>query len=195
MKNIHRNLQKGTALLLAGILLFSLTACGESNDLILHRGKQDVIRQEVDQLSGDMQSIIAELDTQINNRNREAYETALTQLQTCCQSLIDDYHALANQVPPSEYSEQQKELKRYADDIELMLSDTLRMYTLAQARITGAISDDTADQLMRLTKEISALTESAKAFDSLLGEVMGFTVSETPAENPETSEESPEEGK
>lgn len=172
MKHIHYGLKKMMVLLLSALMILSLGGCGKSNDMILYCSKQDEVLMEVDSLSEQLQEIINDLNAAIGRTDKEAYEASLAELQTCAQTLINDYHALANQTPPEEYKEQQKQLKAYADDIERMLSNCVRMYTLAEERINGGMSNDTTEQINKLTAEIAAQTESAKAFDAILCEIM-----------------------
>lgn len=167
-------------LVIVAVLVLSMmagtTGCGAKKKLKNYRGKLNAILLTMEDLSGELQAEVDALNAAISSRDQESYEENMVKLQTTVQTLIDDYHALANVVSPEELRDQQKQLKEYADQIELMLSDTVRLYTVCAEMVNiGYLTDDSADQVNIIRQEIQALTPAAAYFDDVLNDILGAT--------------------
>lgn len=181
------------AMLLVLVMLLSVTGCGKKNNVTTYRGKLNVMLPEVVETADNLQATIRTLNSLLESGDKAAYEASLAELQGYAQKLIDDYHALANVAAPEQYQEKQKQLKTYADDVEVMLSNCVRLYTLLEESITSFLSNDTVEQIKRLEAEMEALTVSSTAYDAVLNEILGIEEDDSEEEKKDEEAESSEE--
>lgn len=176
MTQVKTSALKTVAIMLVFCLVLSTTGCGGKKKIKNYRGKLNTILQTMQDQPAALQGAIDKLNSAVSSRDQQAYEEGMASLQETTQSMIDNYHALANVAAPDDFKEQQKQLKTYADAIELMLSDSVRLYTVCGEMVNlGYLTDDSADQVAVIQSEIEALTPSMQAFDDLLNEVLGYT--------------------
>lgn len=176
MTQMKTSALKTVAIMLVFCLVLSTTGCGGKKKIRNYRGKLNTILQTMQDQPTALQGAIDKLNSAVSSRDQQAYEEGMASLQETTQSMIDNYHALANVAAPDDFKEQQKQLKTYADAIELMLSDSVRLYTVCGEMVNlGYLTDDSADQVAVIQSEIEALTPSMQAFDDLLNEVLGYT--------------------
>lgn len=186
---MNKTIKRIGAMLLVLVMMLSMVGCGKKNNVTTYRGKLNVILPEMVETADNLQSTINSLNALLQSGDKAAYEASLAELQGYAQSLIDHYHALANVAAPEQYQEQQKQLKAYADNVELMLSDCVRLYTLLEESITSFLSNDTVEQIKRLETEMEALTASSTAYDTVLNEILGIK-----EDAEESSKDEPAEG-
>lgn len=123
-------------------------------------------------LNSDVTQTVSDVTTALDNKDAEAYQTAVDTLRGYCNQLEEIYSQIGALEAPAKYQSQQAELKQYGDDMNLMLEDSMELYDLAGQTINSTATTEQQTRMTELTEEITSLEESATKFADVIDEIL-----------------------
>lgn len=161
------------SVILAMLTVFSLSAC--KDELQAYREEMQKIITEVESMNTEITSSVSEIQDALNSMDEKAYKAAMDQLQTLSDALQEKYNAIGDMKAPDQFTEQQKLLRQYADEMNAMMQASMELYSIVYEYVcTGELSDENLERMNELEDTIRSYTDSTTAFDQVLNQVMGW---------------------
>ena len=163
-------LKKSLCLMLALLLVLSLTACKSKTEK--YQESLTTIINEISDMNSDITTTVTALQTALGAGDKTSYDAALVSLKTYSDSLKSKYQAIAAVEAPKDLEDKRLALKGHADNLCTMLDDSIELYTIAGEALSKDLTEEQISRMNILQTEIGQLQGSADSFDSILNEIM-----------------------